>query len=776
MPKYFQHRLLAVAVLLALLTAPCTAADGPTGEQIYRKGCASCHGANGEGTKEDYPHPLAGNRSVAQLTALIAKSMPKDEPGTCTGADAAKVATYIYDSFYSKEARERNKPPRVELSRLTVRQYQNAVADLVASFRTAGKSDDKHGIRGEYFNDRGFNRGKRLIDRLDPEVRFDFGTDGPEKDKFDGAQFSIRWEGSVLAPETGTYEFVIRTEHGARLWVNDTKQPLIDVWVKSGSDTEHRASLLLVGGRAYPLRLEFSKAKQGVDDKKKGPPVKASVALAWKPPNGAAETIPSRNLLPGRFPETLVIETAFPADDRSLGWERGTAISRAWDQATTDAAQETAGYVAAHLAELSGVSDGGSERATKLRDFGRRFAERAFRRPLSDEQKRFFIDRQFDAAKDPDTAIKRVVVLVLKSPRFLYREIDGGTDAYAVASRLSFALWDAPPDKELLDAAAAGRLAKREEVTRQAERMLADPRARAKVREFFLQWLKVDQVPDLGKDRERFPGFDSAIVADLRTALELFVEDAVWNGDSDFRQLLLADDLYLNGRLAKFYGVSLPADAPFQKVKLDPGQRAGVLTNPYLMAAFAYTGASSPIHRGVFLTRNVLGVTLRPPPEAFTPLAASLHPDLTTRERVSLQTRPAACQACHGIVNPLGFTLEHFDAVGRFRDKDNGKPIDATGTYQTRSGEAVKFAGARDLAKFLAGSEEVQTAFAERLFQHLVKQPVRAYGIRESAELRAFFAAHGYSVRKLVVEAVTVAALAPDNPKAQGLQPLGLKK
>ena len=139
MPKYFQHRLLAVAVLLALSTAPCAAADGPTGEQIYRKGCASCHGANGEGTKEDYPHPLAGNRSVAQLTALIAKSMPKDEPGTCTGADAAKVATYIYDSFYSKEARDRNKPPRVELSRLTVRQYRNAVADLVASFRDRWK-------------------------------------------------------------------------------------------------------------------------------------------------------------------------------------------------------------------------------------------------------------------------------------------------------------------------------------------------------------------------------------------------------------------------------------------------------------------------------------------------------------------------------------------------------------------------------------------------------------------------------------------------------------
>jgi hypothetical protein len=531
--------------------------------------------------------------------------------------------------------------------------------------------------------------------------------------------------------------------------------------VKSGNDTEYRASVLLLGGRAYPLRLEFSKAKQGVEDKKKGPPVKASIALEWKPPNGAAETIPTRNVLPGRCPETLVIQTQFPPDDRSLGWERGTTISRAWEQATTDAALETAAYVVAHLAELSGVSDNASDRPAKLRDFGRRFAERAFRRPLSEEQKKFFIDRQFDAGRDAETAIKRVVILVLKSPRFLYREVGGSGDGYDVASRLAFALWDAPPDRELLDAAAAGKLAKRDEVAKQAERMLADPRSQAKLREFFLQWLKVDQVPDLGKDRQRFLGFDAAIAADLRTALELFIDDVVWNGDGDFRKLFLADELFLNGRLAKFYAVSLPADAPFQKVKLDPGQRAGVLTHPYLMAAFAYTGTSSPIHRGVFLTRNVLGVTLRPPPEAVTPIAESLHPNLTTRERVTLQTQPASCQACHGIINPLGFSLEHFDAVGRFRDKDNGKPIDALGTYQTRKGETVKFRGARELAKFLAASDEVQLAFAERLFQYLVKQPVRAYGVRECAELRAFFAAHGYSIRKLAIEAATVAALPP---------------
>src|SRR6202034_272152 len=97
-------------------------------------------------------------------------------------------------------------------------------------------------------------------------------------------------------------------------------------------------------------------------------------------------------------------------------------------------------------------------------------------------------------------------------------------------------------------------------------------------------------------------------------------------------------------------------------------QRAGVLTHPYLLSAFAYTGTTSPIHRGVFLARNVLGVALRPPPDAFTPLPAELHPDLNTRERITKQTSPKDCRSCHAIINPLGFTLEHFDAIGRLRD------------------------------------------------------------------------------------------------------------
>ena len=148
-----------------------------------------------------------------------------------------------------------------------------------------------------------------------------------------------------------------------------------------------------------------------------------------------------------------------------------------------------------------------------------------------------------------------------------------------------------------------------------------------------------------------------------------------------------ADYVYLNGRLAPLYGAKLPADAPFQKVSLEQEERAGLLTHPYLMASFAYTATSSPIHRGVFIARSVLGRVLRPPPEAVAPLAPDLHPDLTTRQRVAIQTQPESCRSCHGMINPLGFTLEHFDALGRYRKEEKGKPIDATGSYETRSGE-----------------------------------------------------------------------------------------
>jgi mono/diheme cytochrome c family protein len=755
-----------------------------TGEQIYRQMCASCHGASGEGTDDHYPRPLIGERSVASLSKLIAKTMPEEEPGTCVGPDADKVSAYIYDAFYSKAAQAKNpmRPARIELSRLTVRQYKNALADLIGSFRGEPGWDDQRGLKGEYSRAARRRRGggaggNDSFNRVDPEVRFHFGEHSPlpaqdavkEQSRHYipvpalpvpvslfrqfSQEFRVNWQGSVLAPETGEYEFVVRSENAVRLWVNDKDKPLIDVSVKSGSDTEYRETIYLLGGRVYPLRLELSKGKE-----------KASfVELLWKVPRRSLAVIPQRSLSPADAPEVYVARTPFPPDDRSVGYERGTSISKAWDQATTDAALEAADFVADHLKDLAGIPDGANDkdREKRLHEFCSQLAERAFRRPLPDEQRALYIDRQLREGGDPKTAVKKVVLLVLKSPRFLYREIGtGAPDPFDVASRLSFGLWDSIPDRTLREAAASGRLAHREQVVEQARRMAADLRARSKLREFLLQWLRVDQGAEIAKDSNAFPGFDEAVVSDLRNSLEMFLDDIITSKSADFRELLGARHLYLNGRLARFYGVEMPPDAPFRKVDRAPGDRSGILTHPYLMANFAYTASSSPIHRGVFLSRSVLGRPLRPPPEAVAPLAADLHPDLTTRQRVELQTKPESCQSCHGMINHLGFALEHYDAIGRYRDREKNRPVDATGSYETRTGDRVQFNGVGELATFLAASQETHNAFVQQLFHYLVKQPIRAFGRKELTDLRGAFAAGGYNIRELMVEIMTSSALA----------------
>jgi mono/diheme cytochrome c family protein len=765
---------------IGLIPTMAVAAPVRSGEVIYRQQCASCHGSSGEGTDDHYPRALVGERSVSGLARLIAKTMPEDAPGDCVGEDAEKVAAYIYESFYSKSAQVRNKfqAPRIELSRLTVRQYKHVVADLLGNSQPPTHWDDQRGLKAEYSSRsrrrRNASGGGSSLNRVDPEIHLDFGTASPIaaqaafKDlakswqkapvllvplsAFNGfsQEFRVNWQGSLLAPETGEYEFLVKTENATSLWVNDNVRPLIDARVKSGNDTEYHGSQYLLGGRVYPVRLELSRSKEKT----------SSIALEWKLPRRAFEVIPRRNLLPTSVPESFVLQTSFPPDDRSVGYERGTSVSKAWDQSTTDAALEIAAHLLAHLKELAGVGQDAPDREPKYRALCQQFAERAFRRPLTDEQKAFFIDRQFKEARSPELAVKRVVLLVLKSPRFLYREIGSTSpDGYDVASRLSFGLWDSIPDQPLLAAAASGQLNTREQVVRQAERMVNDLRARSKLRELFLQWLRVEQVPDIAKDPKRYPQFNEAIASDLRTSLDLFLEDVIGGDAADFRQLLRADYVYLNGRLAQFYGADLSPDAPFQKVYLDQRERAGVLTHPYLMASFAYTASTSPIHRGVFIARSVLGRVLRPPPEAVAPLAPDLHPDLTTRQRVTLQTKPESCQSCHGMINPLGFTLEHFDAVGRYRKDEKERPIDGSGSYETRAGEVVNFEGIRDLAAFLAASEETHTAIIQQMFHHLVKQPVRAYGPQTLPNLRRFFAANDFNLRKLMVEIMATSAL-----------------
>jgi len=731
------------------------------GEVVYREDCMRCHGPVGEGVAGKADEPLVGEKSVDSLAKYIAREMPENDPGSLSPADATAAAKYIHQAFYSAEARARNHPPRIELAHLTVRQYRESVADLLGSLRGATSTTTSGGLAGVY-RERPERDPKKpdqnrpevtFKEQVDPVLDFDFGAQAPAKGTY-ANQFSIRWSGSLLVPDTGEYEFRVTSPNGVRLYVNSPdngteKNALIDLWVSSGMSRSAQAPAFLLGGRSVPLKVEFFKYKDKT----------AALKLEWRPPGGAWTVIPAANLSPKSSSFVHIVSVPLPPDDASIGYERGASVSREWTEAVAKGALQVSAMVGPNLFALAGTKADAPDRAEKLKAFSLRFAQLAYRRPLTAEQQAD-LAQIYAAPVAPEIAARRAFIFTLSNPAFLYPGV-GPQDDFAVASRLALILWDSVPDAALLQAAAAGRLKDAAQVRTQAQRLMKDPRAKAKLRDFLHHWLHVEEGAEIAKDQKEYPGFDQGVVMDLRTSLDLFAESIVWSETSDYRQLLLSDTILMNDRLARFYGQPVAAGAGFQPVKMDPDQRAGVLTHPYVLATFSYTKSSSPIHRGVFVTRNILGRMLKPPPMAIAFMDDKFDPSFTMREKVTELTAKPACMSCHVTINPLGFSFERFDAVGRVRATDNQKPVDPVSDYVAADGNVIKLTGARDVANHAAESLSGQTGFVRNLFQELVKQPPAAYSPELLGQLTEKFRADGFHVRNLAVEVAVVAALRP---------------
>ena len=738
------------------------------GKVIYGKLCTECHGANGEGGDHEDSETLYGDRSIPSLAKRITKTMPEDDPDLCVGEDAEAVAHYIHAAFYSPVARAKLSPAKRQLSRLTANQFRVSVSDAIGFFRggIGVLKTEERGLKGTYWGGSNFGNSttdgkqdektKMSFERRDAGIVFDFGEGTPDDTKFDPGMFSSRWEGSLLVEESGTYEFMIRTRNGARLFLNDTvKTPLINTWVSSGEELrEEKVSTKLLGGRAYPLKMEYFKHRQKL----------GLVELLWKAPNGVWEPIPERSLAPETvWKEVFVPQTDFPADDRSDGYERGTSISKEWLSAVNRGALEAGDHVFVNFQKMTGCKPEERDNeagVAKIRDFVRMFASLAYRKPVGEEEAGRLLGGEFTPA-----GVKKAVVATLTSPRFLYPDFSepDATRSHQVAGRLALSMWDSLPDKELWKQAEQGKLEKQEQVRKQAERMLRDPRTRNKLRGFFHDWLELKDADNMVKSPERFPGIDGAVLADLRTSLDLFIDDVTWGDDSDYRKLLTADYLYLNERLSDIYGKGVKG-AAFRKTVFEDGTRSGIITHPYMLTSLAYYDNTSPIHRGVFLTRNIVGRMLKMPPDATEFKDSDFDPSLTMREKVTNLTKSNACMACHTSINPLGFSLERFDAVGRWRDTDNGKPINTISDFYDDNGEKVPIAGPKDVAEFAIGSESARQAFVHRLFNHMVKQPIAANSSAGLQFLEKRFSENGYSIRNLVVESVMIDAMRGTDP------------
>jgi len=743
---------------LFLVTSPVCGAPGKRsaddlGKRVYLKQCAHCHGMQGEGVVGVNENPLYGNKKLPELIDVIVETMPEDKPNACKGDHAIAVGRYIFETFYTPEARASQKPPRIELSRLTNRQYKQTVGDLFTAFLGKPLLNEERGIHATYYDTRGFGKqlGQEVVDRID----FDFDKQLPHEKISKKEEFSIRWQGGIIAEESGVYEFIVKSPNSIRLYINDREHRLIDKYVATKDrEAEQSASIYLQGGSPYFFKLETFRFKDPT----------ASMSLMWVPPGGTRQVIPKRNFYPTTIGTGIIVQTPFPPDDSASGYERGIAISAEWDEAATNAAIEVAQQVLPLMDQMARTKSNDGDRIQKLRTFCHSLVEYAFRRPLTPQQQAIYVDSFFSEELEASDSVKRVIISTLKSPLFLYPELSRnpdspGVDSYLIASRLALALWDSLPDTALRNAAERGDLLDPVKVEQQIRRMLKNSRAQSKLDYFLLHWLQLNEKGEFSKDDTLYAEFTDDIQADLRQSLRLLFRDIVWSDTSDYRQLFRSPTIPVNQNLAQFYGIKGVEGTDFQSVVISEHATAGVLTHPYLLSMLAYRHNSSPIHRGVFIARRLLGRSLKEPPQATELGSADFPEGLTIREKVTRITEPTACAGCHSIINPLGFSLENFDAIGRYRNQEVGKAINAVANYNTLDGQALELTGATGLADLIVSSHHAHGAFVDHLFHQAIKQPINAYGDSLRGELIAEFQSSEYNIQQLLTLIVKEAVM-----------------
>lgn len=362
---------------------------------------------------------------------------------------------------------------------------------------------------------------------------------------------------------------------------------------------------------------------------------------------------------------------------------------------------------------------------------------RAFRRPVtkSDLEQPMAFYREAREEDGFEAGIESALSSILVSPEFLFRieedppGVAPGT-AYKVpdlqlASRLSFLLWSSIPDDELIGIAERGELSRPEVLAAQTRRMLADPRARSLTSNFADQWLYLRNLDSLTPDSRLFPDFDDNLRQAFRRETELFFESMLLE-DRSVLDLLKADYTYLNERLARHYGIPGIVGSHFRKVALTPEtRRGGLLRQGSVLSVTSYATRTSPVIRGHWILGNLLGTPPPPPPPNVPALKEkTISSRLSVRERLAEHRANPGCASCHDVMDPVGFALENFDAVGRWREYEDGRPVDASGGLPDGS----QFTGVDALEEGLLRRPELFVGtFAEKLLTFALGRGMEPY-------------------------------------------------
>jgi hypothetical protein len=384
-----------------------------------------------------------------------------------------------------------------------------------------------------------------------------------------------------------------------------------------------------------------------------------------------------------------------------------------------------------------------------------RFAERAFRRPVRPEE----LDRLlkvFQTAHDRGESFERCVQValttVLASPRFLFlvepqEGEDRPLDEFELASRLSYFLWSTMPDDELTREAGAGTL--RANLRRQVARMLDDPRSGQFVENFAGQWLQLRRLGGVTPDKALFPGFDEPLRESMRRETEHYFA-SILRGNRSVLELLDSDYTFVNERLAKHYGIEGVAGDEFRRVALADRRRGGILTQASVLTLTSNPNRTSPVKRGQWILQQLLGTPPPPPPPDVAKLDESQRAaeNASLRERMEVHRSNPQCASCHQQMDQLGFALENFDAVGRWRTTDGPFPIDAAGVLVG----GRKFSDVGELKQILKSSESkkfTRTLIANTL-TYALGRGLEPYDSWTVEDIRVRLAADGHKIRNII--------------------------
>jgi hypothetical protein len=388
-------------------------------------------------------------------------------------------------------------------------------------------------------------------------------------------------------------------------------------------------------------------------------------------------------------------------------------------------------------------------------------ARRGYRRSVTDRDVEdlleFFVEGRADGGFEAGVqlALKRLLV----SPEFLFRiEIEPRgiepdaiyeIDEFALASRLSFFLWSSIPDDELLDLAEQGALRAPGELPRQIARMIADERADAFVENFAGQWLFLRNLEAIVPVQSRFPDFDDTLRQGLRTETELFFA-SILRENRSVRDLLTADYTFLNERVARHYGIANVKGSHFRRVSLDPdSHRRGLLGHGSILAVTSYPDRTSPVIRGKWVLENLLGT---PPPPPLPDVPRLVETDgkgsvISMRERLAAHRASPTCASCHALMDPLGFALENYDAVGKWRTiGEAGARIDASGVLP----DGRAFDGVDGLRESLLSSELFVTTLTEKMLTYALGRGVEYYDMPVVRKIVADAASEDYRMSALI--------------------------